>query len=121
MQHKTMFHAGLLVFMILWFLPSAAHPVLTEVVRLTGKPVVMTFTRLHDDESFIRIQNGNPGLRHLEITVNGIKFKVKNLMDGEERFLSVDSAIVQGDNNLFTLKAYGQPGGQATILIWDGR
>ncbi|HEX5760739.1 MAG TPA: hypothetical protein VF121_16240 [Thermoanaerobaculia bacterium] len=94
-------------------------PILTEVVRATGRPTVQTFSGLAKEEDTVEIQNGTPGLRHLEVLVNGVKFHAGGLKDGETRTLDVSAALLPA-NNLFTLRGTGKPGGSAAVLISEG-
>jgi hypothetical protein len=95
-------------------------PVMTSTVRTTGKPVTDSYANLPQEEGFVTISNGSPGVRTVQITVNGTRFKAVTLKDGEERTLNVSSAMLPGDANIITLRSTGQPGGSADVLIWDG-
>lgn len=95
-------------------------PILTEITRSTGKPVTETFTRIPHAESVVTIYNGSPGLQHLELIVNGSKFKLSGLLADEERSLDVSSAMIPGDQNILSFKSTGKPGASAAVLIWDG-
>jgi hypothetical protein len=96
-------------------------PVMTQLVRTAGKPIRETYTGIPQEESFITISNGSPGLNNLEVVVNGRRFQVRGLSDGQEVTLDVSPAMIPGDKNIVSLKATGKPGGSALILIRDGR
>jgi hypothetical protein len=96
-------------------------PVLTQEVRENGKPESSTYAGVPPEERVVTVYNGDPGLRMLEIDVNGKKFKLTGLRPGEERSLDVASAVKPGTNSIFTLTAYGKPGGGAAVMIWDGK
>jgi hypothetical protein len=98
---------------------TKCDPVLTEVIRATGKPVSQTFTDIPQAESIVTIHNGTPGLTKLYIFVNGQRFKVKGLRDGQTTTLDVSSGMVPGDENIIDLMARGKPGGSATVVISD--
>ncbi len=98
---------------------TVCDPVFTLVVRDEGKPVTQTFTGLPQAESKVKIVNGDPGLAKLDITVNGKKFKAKDLADNVTQTIDVSSAMVPGNNNTITLEARGKPGGSAMIVISD--
>jgi len=93
-------------------------PVLTEVERQTGKPVSQTWT-VPAAERFVTIVNGAPGLRHLEVEVNGRSYRLNDLRDNEERTLDVSAAVREGEDSTITLTSHGKPGGGATVLIHD--
>lgn len=95
-------------------------PVLTQVVRETGKPESQTFTGIPPEERAVTVLNGNPGLRTLDVEVNGWRFHLTGLGDGEERTLDVGAAVQEGQDSTFVLTTHGKPGSSATVMIWDG-
>ncbi len=98
---------------------TVCDPVITLVIREEGKPVTQTFAGLPQAESKVKIVNGEPGLTKLNITVNGKKFKERDLQNNEAYTLDVSSAMAPGNNNTITLEARGKPGGSALIVISD--
>jgi hypothetical protein len=99
---------------------TICDPILTTVLRDNGKSVAQSMAQIPWEEDTITVTNNHPGLRNLEVIVNGDKFKITGLADGEEHTLDISSAMIPGDNNLITFKATGKPGGSATVLIWEG-
>jgi hypothetical protein len=99
---------------------TECDPVLTQEVRENGKPESSTYAGITPEEHVVTVYNGDPGLRMLEIDVNGKKLKMTGLRPGEERSLDVASAVTPGMSSIFTLTAHGKPGGGATVMIWDG-
>ena len=97
---------------------TICDPVITLEIRENGKPVSHTFTDIPQAESNVTAQNGTPGVTNLEIKVNGTKFKM-HLGDGEEAYMDIFSAMVEGDNNTITLTAKGKPGGSVLVVIYD--
>jgi hypothetical protein len=79
-----------------------------------------TYLGVPSSERIVTVTNGDPGLQRLDVDVNGRLFRLTGLSPGEERTLDVASAVAQGVDSTFTLTAYGQPGGSAAVLIWDG-
>jgi hypothetical protein len=71
-------------------------------------------------EDKVTITNGSPGLRKIDILVNGKTFQVNGLKDGEEVTVDISSAMFDGDANKVDFKAKGKPGAFANIMIWDG-
>ena len=100
---------------------KSCDPVLTQVLRANGKPLHETYLGIQQEEHIVTIWNGNPGLNQLEILVNGKRYHLQNLKDGQEQTLDVSAAMVPGDKNIFVLKATGKPGGRAVLMIWDGQ
>jgi hypothetical protein len=94
-------------------------PLMVIVLRTTGKPVSQTFSDLPQEESKITIKNGRPGLKNLEINVNGTRWKVTGLRDNEVKMIDVRSAMMEGENNTITLTTSGKPGASAEVVISD--
>jgi hypothetical protein len=94
-------------------------PVLTDVLRGTGKPVEQTNANLPPSERYVAITNGAPGLRNLEVIVNGEVYPMNGMRDGEERTLDVGPSMFPGNANAITLRATGKPGSTATVVIRD--
>jgi hypothetical protein len=98
---------------------TTCDPVIMLVVREKGEPESETVAGVPEAEHFVTIQNGDPGLKNLRVTVNGTQFQIAGLRDGEERTVDVASAMVEGGNNTFILTALGKPGTSATVVIHD--
>ncbi|HKH45009.1 MAG TPA: hypothetical protein VKM72_10140 [Thermoanaerobaculia bacterium] len=94
-------------------------PVITLVVRERGKPVVETISGIPQEEHWVRVINGTPGITNLLLTVNGVRFRLASLADGAEQTLDISQALRPGNTNEATLTASGRPGGSATIVIHD--
>ena len=71
-------------------------------------------------EDKVTITNGTPGLKKIEIIVNGKTFKVVGLKDGEETTVDISPAMVDGDANQVDFEVKGKPGSYANVMIWDG-
>jgi hypothetical protein len=99
---------------------TVCDPVLTEVVRDTGRPESHVYDDIPPEEHLVTVFNGDPGLRNLRIEVNGERFEMAGLQPGEERTLDVGSAIVAETSSTFILTSRGKPGGSAVVMIWDG-
>ncbi len=100
---------------------TECDPVLTEEARAAGRPENHVFPGIPPEEHVVTVLNGNPGLKQIQIDVNGRTLTIAGLRNGEERTINVASAIVPGVNSTITLTSHGKPGGAATIMIWDGR
>ncbi|HEX9945699.1 MAG TPA: hypothetical protein VGG03_27130, partial [Thermoanaerobaculia bacterium] len=94
-------------------------PVLTLQIRGNGKPVSETLSELPAAEHKVTVVNGSPGLKDLHVTVNGRRFTIAGLKDGEQRTLDVSSAMQPGSDNVIVLTAHGKPGGSAEVAIHD--
>ena len=67
--------------------------------------------------SVITVRNDAPGLKNLRITVNGQRFQVEGLKDNEIRYIHVQSAMANGNDNTIILTALGKPGTSASVGI----
>lgn len=94
-------------------------PVITLVIRENGKPVTQAFNDIPQAESKVQILNGSPGLKSLLVTVNGVRYRVDGLKDGEQRTIDVAASMRPGNQNSVTLTAHGKPGGSAMVIIHD--
>jgi hypothetical protein len=99
---------------------TECDPVLTLTTREEGQPVTETIPGIPRAEDKVTINNGFPGFKNLEIEVNGTKFKVHGLKDGQQVTIDVSSAMLDGNSNVFVLRATGKPGSWANVMIWDG-
>lgn len=97
---------------------TLCDPILTEEIRTAGRPQSRTWTDVPPEERFVTVINGDPGLRMLEIEVNGRIFRLTGLRPGEERTIDVGSAVIEGRASTFTLTSHGRPGGSAIVMIW---
>lgn len=98
---------------------AICDPILLLIVRQNGESLADVNNDVPRAEDKVTVTNGTPGVKNLEVRVNGTKFKLNGLKDGEERTLDISSAMVDG-NNTVTFKATGKPGGWANVMIWDG-
>lgn len=92
-------------------------PVETTVTKLRQDRGVQTFTDIPYEEHFVTIENGTPGLRGLDVIVNGTEFRVRGLDDGEVRRINVRRAMVPGLQNTITLVPRGRRGESADVTI----
>jgi len=99
---------------------ALCDPILLLLIREKSTTALTSQTDVPRAEDHVTVTNGKPGVATFEIQVNGQKFKVSGLKDGEERTIDVSSAMVAGDNNKVEFKVTGKPGGWANVMIWDG-
>lgn len=98
---------------------TVCDPVITLVVREAGKPESQTHTGIPAIEHNVLIENGDPGVNRLDVTVNGQTWKLTGLKAGQVSTLDVASAMNPGNDNTITLTAYGKPGASALVVISD--
>jgi hypothetical protein len=94
-------------------------PVLTAISRDEAHPTVVTATGIAQSEHLLHLYNGDPGLSHLIILVNGVKVNERDLEPNEQRTVDISSALQPGSDNMVTITARGKQRGDATIVIAD--
>ena len=97
---------------------NVVDPVVTELIIERGFRTRQTFTNIPQRENKVTVQNGNPGLLSLVITVNRRKSWITHLHDDQKRAIDISSAMEE-DNNTITLTGFGLLGSRATVMIHD--
>ncbi len=98
---------------------ALCDPILSLMSRDANGPTQETHTDVPQIEDKITFNNGTPGVKKIEVIVNGEKFKVNGLKNGEEHTLDIASAMHEGDNTV-TIKIYGPKNSWVNVMIWDG-
>jgi hypothetical protein len=94
-------------------------PIAVIVAREDDQPEDQTFTKVPQADRYVTIVNGDPGMRKVKLTVNGTKFKERDLAPGETRSFDIGSAMKPGDTNTITVTARGKKGASAFIMVAD--
>jgi hypothetical protein len=98
---------------------TVCDPVLTALVRDAGRPEIQSFTGLARAESKVTIMNDANGVKKVELWVNGSKFKVADLTNGQTTTIDVAAAMRAGTNNTIEIRAIGAKGSSVTVVIHD--
>jgi len=97
---------------------TTCDPVIADLLREGGSPDSQTWSGLPDFENKVTIINpASGGVRGATIDVNGVRFQMSGLGDGESRTIDVSSAMLPGTSNTISATVHGSPGGTATIMI----
>ncbi len=94
-------------------------PVITRLEVVTGNWVQKRFTGLLAAEHYLQVINGVPGLKSLEINLNGHVFRLDPLADGRSVAADLAAAMNEGDANVVVLTGTGAVGSSAMVLITD--
>jgi hypothetical protein len=97
---------------------NTCDPAMVTVNGSAGKAVSKVVTGVAQAESIVSIYNSRPGLKQLDVKVNGEIFKVTRLHDGEVRTINVASGLKAGNHNTIVLTPRGNTG-SADVLISD--
>lgn len=100
-------------------LGKSFDPVLTTLTVASGNQVQQRFTGIIAAEHYLHVINGAPGLKWLEVVMNGHKFRLDPLADGAEVSADLRSAMIEGDNNVVVLTGSGPVGASAFVTISD--
>ncbi len=98
---------------------TVCDPVLTTFVRDAGKPETQTFSGLARAESKVTIMNDANGVKKVELWVNGNKFKVADLANGQTTTIDMAAAMRAGNNNTIEIRAIGPKGSSLTVVIHE--
>ena len=92
-------------------------PIVVTLERDGRRPVVERVV-VGATERWVEVRNGAPGLNRVTLVVNGQRFRAADLRDKEVR-TSTSGRRCGPASNRVTLRAQGQPGGSATVVL-DG-
>jgi hypothetical protein len=95
---------------------TTCDPAIVTVKSSANKAT--TITGVAQAESSVSIYNNTPGVRQIDIRVNGKLFRATRLANGEVRTINVASALKAGNNNRIVLTARGGSG-SAEVVISD--
>jgi hypothetical protein len=98
---------------------AVCDPILATLAADNAQEGQETYSDVPQAESKVTVTNGNPGIKKVEVTANGKKFKLNGLKDGETQTLDIASALHAGDNTV-TVKVNGPRGATVNVVIWDG-
>ena len=87
-------------------------------VRSTGKPAEVTMRGVAKAKHFVTIFNGAPGLKNLDVVVNGVKFKVAGTADAAILQFDIGAALHDGDNTV-SVTARAKPGSRAAVVVGE--
>jgi hypothetical protein len=99
-------------------------------LSLDGSTESHVFRRLPPAEHYVRIVDGAPGIKTMTLVVNGNKFPVNGLEDGETRVIDIESAMFPyasvssmprkpNPTNTVEVYATGARGDSAYVLVGD--
>jgi hypothetical protein len=90
------------------------------IQSLTETSRSVTASGISDVEHFVMIQNGNPGVKSVTVTVNGKRFEIANLKSGEtRRDIDIGSAMTKGEPNTVQFRSKGKLGAGAIAVLYQ--
>ena len=94
-------------------------PVVTMLEVTANGRVQQRFEGLLSAERYLHFINGTPGLARLEVVLNGHKFSLNSLTNGQTVNADLGAAMNEGKANVVVLTGYGEPGASGLVLITD--
>ncbi len=99
---------------------AICDPVVADLLREGGSPDEQTWSGLPDFESKVTIINPEAGgVRAATITVNGVRFQMSGLADGESRTIDIASAMLPGLTNTIFAAIATDIGSGSSRLVDD--
>jgi len=90
------------------------------IQSLTETSRSFTATGISDVEHYVMIQNGTPGVKSVTVTVNGKKFEIANLKNGEtRRGIDIGSAMTKDEPNTVQFRSKGKLGAGAIAVLYQ--
>jgi Big-like domain-containing protein len=100
---------------------TRCDPVLARLVVRGRGQISGTYRGLPRAESIVRIENSAPGVRRVEVIVNGRKWMLTGLKAHAVRTIDVAAAMRPGKHNTITVRALGKAGQSVVVVISDSR
>jgi hypothetical protein len=75
------------------------------------------FENVPQADSHIQVSNGQPGLRRIELRVNGRQYRLDDLQDGAVYSLDVSAAMRPGAHNTIVLRGRGAMQTSAVVVM----
>jgi hypothetical protein len=94
-------------------------PVFTTLQITSGGQVQQRFDGLLPAERYLQVINGAPGLKWLEVNLNGRVFRLDPLASNQEVAADIAGAMREGENNVVILTGGGEAGASAVVTITD--
>lgn len=94
-------------------------PIHLLLARGSGQPVKDVFADVPRFENKVTVRNGKPGLARIDLRINGIKFRIAGLRNGEERTVDI-SHLMTLERNTVSVLGRGPRESWAELIIWDG-
>ena len=94
-------------------------PVFTTLGITSGDQVQQRFEGILSAERYLQVLNGTPGLRWLEVNLNGRIYRLDPLTNGQTVAADLVDAMLEGENNVVILTGGGEVGASAVVTITD--
>jgi hypothetical protein len=96
------------------FDPISSHLYLSQ-----SGGISQTFRGLNNNDKYVTLNNGAPGLRYARILVNGTAFALNGLVNGQTVVVDISGALTAGGNNTVVVEGFGSAGAGADVSIGE--
>jgi autotransporter-associated beta strand protein len=94
-------------------------PISANLYLSQSGEVRIVFNNISQNDKYVSLQNGVPGLRSARILVNGTVFALNGLADGASRSVDISGALKGGTGNTVVVEGFGAKGGGAVVSIGE--
>ena len=96
---------------------SSTDPAFLNLIVPAGGVVEQRLTGIPHQERYLRVFNGQPGLRSLALTVNGQPVPLGALVDGGSLALDLGAFLAEGEANTLVFTGRGELGASAFLVL----
>jgi alpha-L-rhamnosidase len=94
-------------------------PISANLYLSQSGEVRVVFNNISQNDKYVSLQNGAPGLRSARILVNGTVFALNGLANGASQSVDISSALTGGTGNTVVVEGFGTAGAGAVVLIGE--
>jgi hypothetical protein len=100
-------------------LATSFDPVSTSLYLSQSGEVKVVFNNLSQNDKYVSLKNGTPGLRYARVIVNGTVFALNGLANGANEVVDIGGALIGGTGNTVVLEGFGGKGAGALVSIGE--
>jgi autotransporter-associated beta strand protein len=94
-------------------------PISASLYLSRSGEVRIVFNNVSQNDKYVNLQNGAPGLRYARLIVNGTVFALNGLADGASLSVDISSALTGGTGNTVVVEGFGAKGAGAVVSIGE--
>ena len=94
-------------------------PISANLYLSQSGEVRVVFNNISQNDKYVNLQNGTPGLRSARIIVNGTVFALNGLANGASQSVDISSALKGGTGNTVVVEGFGSKGAGAVVSIGE--
>jgi hypothetical protein len=100
-------------------LATSFDPVSANLYLSQSGEVKVVFNHLSQNDKYVNLKNGTPGLRYARVIVNGTVFPLNGLANGDNQVVEISSALTGGTGNTVVIEGFGTKGAGASVSIGE--